>query len=135
MDLIEDALSERFTAALRDDPERFPHYSAVAEDEHTWNHRQLLRNLAQSVRTRHRGHFRTYCLDLAHRRAGQGVAQDELRAALATFDRICRQQFGSDPRAAAVSELLYELVTRTIDFGLDGIEEAYEELGPEALPT
>jgi len=128
----EESIFGAFTEELVEDSTRFPHYSRVGSSEHDWNHRQLLRNLAQSVRTRHRGFFRTYCHDLAQRRARQGVSHEELSAALATFERVCRHELTADPRAAGVQPLIRELITRTVEFGLDGVEDAYEEIGGPA---
>lgn len=131
----EEELFEAATRALVGDPVHFPHYASVGPNEHDWNHRQFLRNLAQSVRTRHRGFFRTYCYDLARRRAQQGYPQDELRAALHSFERVFHDVLSTDPRAAALEPHLVELVTRTIEFGMDGLEAGYEEAGePPALP-
>lgn len=125
----EQELFEAATRALVADPVHFPHYASVGPGEHDWNHRQFLRNLAQSVRTRHRGFFRTYCYDLAIRRARQGYPQEEFRAALLSFQRVFQETLSNDPRAAALQFHLHELVTRTIDFGLDGVEAGYEEAG------
>ena len=135
----EDELFEAATLALVGDPEHFPHYARVGPTEHDWNHRQFLRNLAQSVRTRHRGFFRTYCHDLAMRRARQGYSENELRAALHSFQRVFQQVLSADPRAAALQPYLDSLVTRTIEFGMDGVEAGYEEAGaapaaPEVQP-
>jgi hypothetical protein len=125
----EEELFEAATRALVADPVHFPHYARVGAGEHDWNHRQFLRNLAQSVRTRHRGFFRSYCYGLAARRAQQGYPQDELRAALLSFQRVFFEVLAGDPRAAALRAELHELVTRTIEFGLDGVEAGYEEAG------
>lgn len=123
----EEELFEAATRALVSDPVHFPHYAAVASTEHEWNHRQFLRNLAQSVRTRHRGYFRTYCHDLAVRRAQQGFPHHELDAALVSFQKVFYDVLAADPRAATLQPHLHELVTRTIEFGLDGVEAGYEE--------
>ena len=125
----EEELFEAATRALVNDPVHFPHYANVGSSEHDWNHRQFLRNLAQSVRTRHRGFFRTYCHDLAQRRARQGFPHHELDAALLSFQRVFYEVLAADPRAAPLQAHLHELVTRTIEFGLDGVEAGYEEAG------
>lgn len=128
----EEELFEAATRALLSDPVHFPHYANVGSSEHDWNHRQFLRNLAQSVRTRHRGFFRTYCHDLALRRARQGFPHYELDAALLSFQRVFHEVLAGDPRTAALQPHLHELVTRTIEFGLDGVESGYEEAGATA---
>jgi hypothetical protein len=86
------------------------------------------------VRTRHRGFFRTYCHDLALRRARQGFPHNELDAALLSFQRVFYEVLAADPRAAPLQAHLHELVTRTIEFGLDGVEAGYEEAGPAPEP-
>lgn len=128
----EEHLFEALTSALLADPDTFPHYARVQSREHDWNHRQLLRNLAHSVRTRHRGLFRTYCYDLAQRRAEQGFSERELRSVLLTFELVVHDVFGRDPRARGLRPALHDLVIRTIAFGIDGVEDAYEEVGEAA---
>jgi len=128
----EEDLFAALTAALTGDPATFPHYARVRTREHDWNHRQLLRNLAHSVRTRHRGFFRTYCYDLAQRRAEQGFSEKELRSVLLTFELIVHEVLGGDPRAERLRPALHDLVIRTVAFGIDGVEDAYEELGDAA---
>lgn len=120
-------LLEAFTRAISADPESFPHYAHVGPIEHEGNLRELLRNLAHSIRSRRRGYFRTFCHDVALRRARQGRDQAELRAALHTFQRVLLEVLDRDPRAAALAPELHELIAHTIDFGLDGVEAGYEE--------
>ncbi len=118
-----------FTARLLDDPLNLPHYAGVPEADHAWNHRMLLRSLEQSVRIRERSVFRTYCRDLAERRVRQGFQMRELEYAIATFGRVCREVLAADRRAAAQWPKLDELLSVTLEFGLDAVEEVYEELG------
>lgn len=121
------ALLDGFTRAVVGDPERFPHYAHVGPVEHEANLRELLRNLAHAIRSRRRGYFRSFCHDVALRRARQGRDQAELRAALHTFQRILFEVLAADPRARELEPALHELVEHTIDFGLDGVEAGYEE--------
>ena len=120
-------LLEAFTRAISADPESFPHYAHVGPIEHEGNLRELLRNLAHSIRSRRRGYFRSFCHDVALRRARQGRDQAELRAALHTFQRVLLEVLATDPRVAALEPELSGLLRHTIDFGLDGVEAGYEE--------
>lgn len=121
------AILDAFTRAVVTDPESFPHYAHVGPIEHEGNLRELLRNLAHSIRSRRRGYFRSFCHDVALRRARQGRDQAELRAALQTFRRVLLDVLAGDPRSLALEPALREIVEHTIDFGLDGVEAGYEE--------
>jgi nucleoside-diphosphate-sugar epimerase len=125
----EAGLFERIVRELRADPARFPHYQELDAAEIQWRYRQMMRTLAQAVRTRQRGPFRAYCHDLARLRITQGLGPEELRAALALFERQLQQELASDARTAALAAPLHDLVTRTIEFGFDGIDAAYDEAG------
>ncbi len=131
----EDELFDALTARLRADPARFPHYATAERNDHDWHHRQLLRNLTHSVRTRHRGVFRKYCHDLALRRAQQGIPREELRAVLAAFALSAREVLTRDARNAFLEPQLHDLIRRAVEFGLDGVLDAYEELGEVPATT
>jgi nucleoside-diphosphate-sugar epimerase len=125
----EAALFGRLAGELRSDAARFPHYQELEPAEIEWRYRQMMRTLSQAVRTRQRGPFRAYCHDLARLRITQGLGPEELRAALALFERQLHEELASDARTAALSTPLNDLVTRTIEFGFDGIDAAYDEAG------
>lgn len=128
----EETIFAAMTETLLGDPARWPHYATFSRAEHDWNHRLLVRALAQSVRARDRTSFRTYCHDLARRRAEQGVTEPELRGALQAFERICSARLDRGARDPQLAAAVRDLVSGTIEFGLDGVEEAYEELGAAA---
>lgn len=125
----EDEIYERLTARLRSDPVRFPHYVRIDARDHDWRHRQLLRNLTHSIRTRHLGVFRKYCQELAERRREQGIGRDELLSAIVTFADVAREVLTCDDRDASLERDLRNLFRRLLEFGMDGIEDAYEEAG------
>lgn len=125
----EDEIFDRLTARLRSDPVRFPHYARIDSNDHDWRHRQLLRNLTHSIRTRHLGVFRKYCHELARVRRDQGVGRDELRSAIATFADVAREVLIRDERDANLEQELRSLLRRLLEFGIDGVEDAYEEAG------
>jgi nucleoside-diphosphate-sugar epimerase len=125
----EAGLFERIVGELRADAARFPHYQELEAAEIEWRYRQMMRTLAHVVRTRQRGPFRAYCHDLARLRIAQGLGPEELRAALALFERQLRAQLAGDARTGALAGPLHDLVTRAIEFGFDGIDAAYDEAG------
>lgn len=125
----EDEIYAKMTELLRGDSVRFPHYVRIDSRDHDWRHRQLLRNLAHSVRTRHLGVFRKYCHELAQRRREQGIGKDELRNAIVTFGDVVREVLTRDGRDASLERDLQDLLRRLLEFGIDGIEDAYEEVG------
>lgn len=57
-----------------------------------------------------------------------------LRLAVSSLQRVILEVLGDELRAPAVAADLHGFVTRTIEFGLDGVEAGYEEVGklPEA---
>jgi hypothetical protein len=128
----EEEIFAAMTRILAGDPGRWPHYAELSRTDHDWNHRMLVRALAQAVRVRERAVFRTYCRDLASRRARQGFTEEELRGALLTFELLCREAVLGDPRGDGLASVVRDLVTVTVDFGLDAVDEAYEELGTAA---
>lgn len=125
----ENALFDRIARELRADPARFPHYQDLDTAEIQWRYRQMMRTLAQSVRTRHRGPFRAYCHDLARLRINQGLGAEELRAALALFEHQLHAELAGEAGERRLAAPLHDLVTRTIEFGFDGIDAAYDEAG------
>ncbi len=128
----QEAIAADFTAALTHAAgRRLPHYQRLSEENHLWHHRLVLHTLATAVRTREKGVFMTYCRDLAEHRCDQGFGLDELRFALATLDRICLQHLSTDPAAAELTLAdLQGSISRTIQYGLDAVEEVYETREP-----
>jgi nucleoside-diphosphate-sugar epimerase len=132
LDAHQEEIADAFTRALTGARNhRLPHYDRIDERDHLWHHRLILHNLMTAVRTREKAVFMTYCRDLAEHRFDQGFDLDELRFALRMLDRICLQHLSADPAAAELT--LAEIqgaVTRTIQYGLDRIEEVYETREP-----
>lgn len=124
----EEEISEAFTAFLLgpEGREHLASYQAVAPEDHEWNHRLILRNLASAVLTRQKGLFMAYCRDLAERRFQQGFKMAELCYALATLNEICLSVLRRDPHAKDLEEDLQNYITMTIQFGIDQIQETYE---------
>jgi|CXWL01.1.fsa_nt_gi nucleoside-diphosphate-sugar epimerase len=121
--------------------DRLAHYADVPVADHMWNHRLLLRSLLVSVRSGQRGHFMAYCRDLAERRAAQGVPLGELRQALVAFERVSRHILLADPSAKGLGSTIRDGLSVTVEFGIDSVEEVYEQLqgivveDPEVFPA
>lgn len=124
----EEEITERYTSALRRRAAdgQLPSYRDVPAADHEWNHRLILHQLMNAIRTRERSVFLGYCNDLAERRRRQGYSAAELCSALEELDRICMDALERDPDAEDVRELLHAHITATILFGCDRVMDAFE---------
>lgn len=113
------------TNALR---AQYPHYQELDEREHHWNHRLILRNLFNAIRSRMKIDFMSYCRDLAERRLDQGFTAEELVGALETVDRICIQTLMRDKEAEDMQAYMYQCITMTIRFGIDQVLETCDRI-------
>lgn len=109
--------------------ERLPSYHVLEGEQHRWNLRFLMHNLKAAVRTREKGVFKDYCRGLAERRAAEGVPGRELCRALVEINRRCLEALSRHPEGEDLGGALHDDLTMTIWFGIDQIEETYEELG------
>ena len=123
-----DEISSRFTTALQERAAAgtLPSYGEIGTAEHRWNHRLILRNLINAVRTRDRSVFLAYCEDVAERRWEQGFGAEELCGALELLSEICLSVLSDDPDSLEVAPYFYDHVTVTIRFGTDHVLEVYE---------
>lgn len=130
----EEEIASLFTRRLGD-ASRFPHYAALTDLEHRWNHRLILHQLMSAVRTRERGILAAFCRDLAERRYRQGFEVDEVRGALEELNRICFSVLQGDPESEPLLQEMVDHITMTLRFGGDEVEDAFERLeagGPGA---
>jgi hypothetical protein len=125
---IRTALTARLTTTSRH--LRLIHYEHIPVHEHDWHHRQILRSLMNSIRTREKAVFMSYCRDLAERRFSQGFLVEEVCFALTTLNQICLRVLAASPAAPSL-ELLFDYVTATIQFGIDTVQDVFERLGGE----
>ncbi len=123
---IRRAFTERLISAR--DRVRLTHYEQIPAHEHDWHHRLILRTLMNSIRTREKAIFMSYCHDLAERRFAQGFTVDEVSFALTALNQVCLRILAADPEAPELDQL-YDHVTGTIQFGIDEIQDVYEKLG------
>lgn len=126
----EEAIAARFTGVLLgpEGPRRFPSYQALSPQEHAWNHRLILRNLMNAVRTRDTGVFLGYVRDLAERRFAQGYRVSELCDALHELNRICLDALDADPESQGLQAEICDDVTTTLLFGCDVAQDVFETL-------
>lgn len=122
----QDALVEEYTKALND--ARFPSYQRVSEDDHEWNHRIILRQLMNTVRTHDRHVLAAYCADLAERRYRQGFKVEELCGAIEALNGVCAAVLARDPDSATLTREIFDSVTTPLKWGVDRIQETYENL-------
>jgi nucleoside-diphosphate-sugar epimerase len=126
---IRNALTERLTTPRGH--LRLIHYEHIPAHEHNWHHRQILRSLMYSIRTREKAVFMSYCRDLAERRFSQGFLAEEVCFALTTLNQVCLRVLAADPAAPSL-DLLFDYITATVQFGIDTIQDVFEQLGGEA---
>ncbi len=105
----------------------FVDYQRVSQEERQWYLRLALRSLMSSVRTRDKGVFKSYCRELAQRRVQEGFSCQEVCDALRAIDQITLQMLAKDPAAKDLEQDLYDQVTMTVNFGLDQVQEVFEE--------
>lgn len=102
-------------------------YTGMDDDERRWGARVVMRNLIHAVRNGERTRFMQFSRDMALRRSQQGFAADDLIHALKTLNWICLEKLSADPAAAALGAQMHDLITVTLDFGVDRIQEVYED--------
>lgn len=135
--LMEDREEEIIEAFHRDlmnhrYEERLPHYRDISEEDHAWHHRLILQNLMNSIRTREKSVFVTYCRNLAERRYRQGFAAHEVGLALSALEQACLQVIRDLPEAQDLLEEVESNIRGIVRFGIDRILDTYERLQTEA---
>jgi nucleoside-diphosphate-sugar epimerase len=115
----EEEIFSALTAALLAERVRLPHDVAVA----------LLRGLTEAIRTREREAFRELCLELARRRARLAMPSVELSNALRILERVCLDALERTALGGELRKYLRDALSGAIEFGVDGLEDGYEELG------
>jgi nucleoside-diphosphate-sugar epimerase len=107
---------------------RLVHYERIPRHEHDWHHRLILHSLMNSIRTREKALFITYCRDLAERRLAQGFSLEEVCFALRTLNEVCLKILALESGPVTL-EQLDDYVTATIQFGIDEVEDVFEKGG------
>ena len=106
----------------------YPTYQQLAPEEREWNYRVAVRHLLDSVRTRDKTVYGSFCRDLAELRFAQGFDPKEVREALQTFRDVCLGILHADEDAADLDDEIEKHVLMTMLFGCDQIEDAFDRL-------
>jgi len=110
----------------REGQERFPKYQALPSEEQMWYHRVAFRRLLDSVRTRDKSIYASFCRDLAELRCGQGFMVEEVREAVRALRDFCIGVLDQDPDSAGLSQVIEDHIAMTMLCGCDQIEDTFE---------
>jgi len=136
----EPEILEAFHAALTgpDRRDRFPNYQRFGAEEHDWNHRLLVRQLFNAVRTGDKTVFQIYCRDLAVRRFREGFSAEEFCGAVELLNLICMRILRRDPASEGMRQQILDYLTMTLRYGCDQAQDTFEELsmrGESCMPS
>jgi hypothetical protein len=81
----------------------------------------------ETVETGEKALFQSCCNDLARRRRSEGVAVEELLAALNALADLAVLPLIARSSSAAWSLALYDHITMTVQFGVDEVLEVFDE--------
>ncbi|MCU0223661.1 MAG: NAD(P)-dependent oxidoreductase [Acidobacteria bacterium] len=118
--LIHRALEQR-------EPELVARFAADLPTLHGDPHAALLEGLLESLRLADKGVFVAASRGYAELRRGQGAAEPEVARALVRLGEICREVALPHGVGEAWQDALRDHVEMTISFGIDAVEEAFEE--------
>jgi len=112
----------------REGRERFPEYQALPLEEQMWHHRVAFRHLMDSVRTRDKSLYASFCRDLAELRCGQGFKVEEVCETVRAMRDVCLRVLDQDPESEGLSQVIEDHITMTMLCGCDQIEDTFERL-------
>jgi len=127
----ENEIADRLCAAIFDDMESFPSYARLERESVRMNSRTALRSLMTSVLMQDRTVYVQFCRDLAERRYAGDFACGEVCGALRMLRTMCLDVTRGDPEAKDVGDELEHLVSRTLRFGCDAVEDVFDQLAEE----
>jgi hypothetical protein len=119
-------MTEQLLAPQR--PRRFERYEQIPRHEHDWYNRLLLHSLMSSIRTREKALFKSHCRDLAEQRRTQGFTAEEVCHELSLFNEVCLKTLATEPGPLTLAEL-DDYITAAIQFGIDEVEDVFEQGG------
>lgn len=113
---------------------RFRNYLGLEPDELGWAIGQVFRHLMNSVRTREKALFRSYCRALAQRRHKMGFRCEEVCGALAAEMEICRLFLRRDSLFQGLDLDFHDHVEMTFRLGIDEVQDVFEERSGKFVP-
>jgi len=102
-------------------------YGGMEAEERRYQAGLLIRSLMDAVRAGTKGSFMAYSRNLAEHRRRQGYRVEELLASFGALQRACREVLGRDPEAARLQRPIRDYLEMTIEFGMDQVQEVFEE--------
>ncbi len=130
----EAALGEALDRALdrADGPPELARHRALSADERHWHRRLVLGSLLNAVRTGEKVPFMARCRELAERRLAQGFTVAEVIAGLRELERVVTERVRAEAHAAHLDGALHDYVSATVEFGIDQVQEVWEDAEPGA---
>ena len=108
--------------------EKFASYQRLSASTHGWNHRMIVRQLLNAVRTGDKTVFTSYCRDVAMRRFEEGFRAEEFCGAVELLNLICLRVLRRDPESGGMRQQMLDYLTMTLRFGCDEAQETFEEM-------
>lgn len=113
----------------------FPAYRELAHDELTWCAQQTYMQLKNSVRTREKAVFKTYCAEIAQRRFKQGFDAEEVVRIIQLKHDTTLQLLLNDPACKGLEDAVHQHVTMTFRLGVDQVLDTFDELTGRFVPA
>ena len=107
----------------------FPGHERLSSERLGWLAQVALRHLINSIRTRDKTVYLSYCRDLATRSLELGIAAEEVCECQSMLGEICLQKLGSGPNGTELAHEVRRQVFMTFLFGRDQVFEVYEQAG------
>jgi nucleoside-diphosphate-sugar epimerase len=95
--------------------------------------RSAMRALVQAIRTGEKSPFTLFCRELTERRVKTGARFEEVVSGIRALEQACLETLRKDEEAAELKRELDDLIEFTIAFGIDQIQEIYEDQGAGAV--
>jgi len=128
-----DSLISRIVSRLRAPEEtgRFSHYQRMTDLELRWYVGLIFEVIIAAVRTGDRTLLLNYVSDLSRRRFEKGFPPSEICDALLVINDILVNELLGNPDLAGMEQQIHDLLTLTVRLGVDGVQDAYEDLMKE----
>ena len=97
--------------------------------------RSAMRALVQAIRTGEKSPFTLFCREYAERRVRTGTGLDEVVKGIQALEQACLETLRKDAEAAELKRELDDLIEFTIAFGIDQVQEVYEDHGAMTART